>query len=82
MVGKQGVVRVKSTHVEVLRGFIELADSLGFRILGLTFSTVKGPEGNIEFLGHLSLDDVPGIRPDVLDVVEQAHAALDKGADL
>lgn len=81
-VGKKGVVREKSTHVEVLRGFIELADSLGFRILGLTFSPVKGPEGNIEFLGHLSLDDVPGIRPDVLDVVEQAHAALDKGADL
>ena len=78
----QGVVREKSTHVEVLRGFIELADSLGFRILGLTFSPVKGPEGNIEFLGHLSLDDVPGIRPDVVDVVEQAHAALDKGADL
>ena len=81
-VGKKGVVREKSTQVEVLRGFIELADSLGFRILGLTFSPVKGPEGNIEFLGHLSLDDVPGIRPDVLDVVEQAHAALDKGADL
>ena len=81
-VGKKGVVRENSTHVEVLRGFIELADSLGFRILGLTFSPVKGPEGNIEFLGHLSLDDVPGIRPDVLDVVEQAHAALDKGADL
>ena len=81
-VGKKGVVREKSTHVEVLRGFIELADSLGFRILGLTFSPVKGPEGNIEFLGHLSLDDVPGIRPDVVDVVEQAHAALDKGADL
>ncbi|MDY2557058.1 MAG: TlyA family RNA methyltransferase [Candidatus Faecousia sp.] len=81
-VGKKGVVRENRTHVEVLRGFIELADSLGFRILGLTFSPVKGPEGNIEFLGHLSLDDVPGIRPDVVDVVEQAHAALDKGADL
>ena len=81
-VGKKGVVREKSTHVEVLQGFVELADSLGFHILGLTYSPVKGPEGNIEFLGHLSLNDVPGICPDVVDVVEQAHAALDKGADL
>ena len=81
-VGKKGVVREKSTHVEVLQGFVELADSLGFHILGLTYSPVKGPEGNIEFLGHLSLNDVPGICPDVVDVVEQAQAALDKGADL
>ena len=79
-VGKKGVVREKSTHVEVLQGFVELADSLGFHILGLTYSPVKGPEGNIEYLGHLSLNDVPGICPDVVDVVEQAHAALDKGA--
>ena len=79
-VGKKGVVREKSTHVEVLQGFVELADSLGFHILGLTYSPVKGPEGNIEFLGYLSLNDVPGICPDVVDVVEQAHAALDKGA--
>ena len=79
-VGKKVVVREKSTHVEVLQGFVELADSLGFHILGLTYSPVKGPEGNIEFLGHLSLNDVPGICPDVVDVVEQAHAALDKGA--
>lgn len=79
-VGKKGVVREKSTHVEVLQGFVELADSLGFHILGLTYSPVKGPEGNIEFLGHLSLNDVPDICPDVVDVVEQAHAALDKGA--
>ena len=78
-VGKKGVVREKSTHQEVLDSFVELADQLGFRILGLTFSPVKGPEGNIEFLGHLTLRDVEGIRPDTALVVEQAHAALDKG---
>ncbi len=81
-VGKKGVVREKSTHKEVLDDFVALADSLGFKILGLTFSPVKGPEGNIEFLGHLSLDDVTGIRPDIALVVEQAHAALDKGAEV
>lgn len=79
-VGKKGVVREKSTHVEVLRDFVELANTLDFRILGLTFSPVKGPEGNIEFLGHLRLGDMPGITPDVTAVVEQAHRALDKGA--
>lgn len=81
-VGKKGVVREKSTHKEVLDDFVALADALGFKILGLTFSPVKGPEGNIEFLGHLSLADVAGIRPDTALVVEQAHAALDKGADV
>lgn len=81
-VGKKGVVREKSTHKEVLDDFVVLADSLGFKILGLTFSPVKGPEGNIEFLGHLSLNGVTGIRPDTALVVEQAHAALDKGAEV
>ena len=79
-VGKKGVVRDKSTHMEVLREFVALADSLDFQILGLTFSPVKGPEGNIEFLGHLRLGDVPGMVPDVAAVVEQAHETLDKGA--
>lgn len=80
-VGKKGVVREKSTHKEVLDSFVELAAELNFKILGLTFSPVKGPEGNIEFLGHLSLrEDAEGITPDTADVVEQAHAALDKGA--
>ena len=80
-VGKKGVVREKSTHKEVLDNFVSLADELNFKILGLTFSPVKGPEGNIEFLGHLSLDDVEGIRPDTASVVDQAHATLDKGAN-
>ena len=79
-VGKKGVVRDKATHQEVLDSFVALADELNFTILGLTFSPVKGPEGNIEFLGHLTLAEAEGIRPDTADVVEQAHAALDKGA--
>ncbi len=75
-VGKKGVVREPETHKEVLDNFVALADSLDFKILGLTFSPVKGPEGNIEFLGHLTLDDKSGIRPDTADVVAQAHATL------
>ena len=75
-VGKKGVVREPATHKEVLDNFVALADSLEFKILGLTFSPVKGPEGNIEFLGHLTLADVEGIRPDTADVVRQAHDTL------
>ena len=78
-VGKKGVVRDPKIHKMVLDNFVALVDSLGFKILGLTFSPVKGPEGNIEFLGHLTLDEVEGIRPDTASVVEQAHATLDKG---
>ena len=75
-VGKKGVVRDPKIHKMVLDNFVALVDSLGFRILGLTFSPVKGPEGNIEFLGHLTLADVNGIVPDTADVVAQAHKTL------
>ena len=75
-VGKKGVVRDPSVHQEVLDDFVELTRQIGFKILGLTFSPVKGPEGNIEFLAHLTLADQPGIEPDTADVVAQAHATL------
>jgi len=75
-VGKKGVVRDPKIHQMVLDNFVSLVKSLGFTILGLTFSPVKGPEGNIEFLGHLTLADVPGIEPDTVAVVSQAHKTL------
>ncbi len=75
-VGKKGVVREPETHKEVLDNFVALANELDFNILGLTFSPVKGPEGNIEFLGHLTLADKPGIQPDTAAVVTQAHETL------
>jgi len=75
-VGKKGVVRDPQTHKEVLDNFVALAGELDFTILGLTFSPVKGPEGNIEFLGHLTLGDTAGIRPDTAAVVMQAHETL------
>ena len=75
-VGKKGVVRDPKIHKMVLDNFVNLVDGLGFKILGLTFSPVKGPEGNIEFLGHLTLDEVEGIRPDTAQVVADAHKTL------
>jgi len=75
-VGKKGVVRDAATHKEVLDNFVEPTKELNFKILGLTFSPVKGPEGNIEFLGHLTLADVDGIEPDTAAVVADAHETL------
>ena len=75
-VGKKGVVRDPKIHKMVLDNFVALVDNLGFTILGLTFSPVKGPEGNIEFLAHLTLADLPGIQPDTELIVSQAHETL------
>ena len=75
-VGKKGVVRDPAIHQEVLDDFVALTDEIGFNILGLTFSPVKGPEGNIEFLAHLTLADTEGIHPDTGAVVAQAHETL------
>ena len=78
-VGKKGVVRDPNVHKEVLDQFVEHVTQTGFRILGMTFSPVKGPEGNIEFLAHLTLDEKPGIVPDTEEIVTKAHEALKGG---
>ncbi len=75
-VGKKGVVREPEIHKEVLDQFVTLAEELNFRILGLTFSPVKGPEGNIEFLAHLTLADAESMIPDTAQVVADAHKTL------
>lgn len=55
-VGKKGVVRETSIHREVIEKVMDFADLTGFSILGLTYSPIKGPEGNIEYLIHLKKD--------------------------
>ena len=75
-VGKKGVVRDPAVHEEVLENFLSLAAQLQFTVRNLTFSPVKGPEGNIEFLGHLSMLPDGGIRPDVKALVAAAHETL------
>ncbi|MGN0387303.1 MAG: SAM-dependent methyltransferase, partial [Suilimivivens sp.] len=52
-VGKKGVVKEPAVHEEVIGKVIDFADLLGFEILHLDFSPIKGPEGNIEYLVHL-----------------------------
>lgn len=75
-VGKKGVVRDAKIHKAVLDDFLQFIKSIGFSVLALTFSPVLGPEGNIEFLSHLSLADLPGINPDTECLVANAHRTL------
>ena len=75
-VGKKGGVRDPKVHEEVLNGFLALAAELGMTVRNLTFSPVKGPEGNIEFLGHLSMLPEGAIVPDVPALVAAAHETL------
>lgn len=75
-VGKKGVVRDPAVHQEVLEDFISLAHEIGFTILGLTFSPVKGPEGNIEFLAHLTLAGGEEPAMDAAKLVQDAHETL------
>lgn len=75
-VGKKGVVRDPAVHEEVLQNFISLAKSLDFTIRNLTFSPVKGPEGNIEFLGHLCMEPGDALVPDIPALVAAAHETL------
>lgn len=75
-VGKKGVVRDPAVHEEVLHDFVALAEQLDFTIRDLTFSPVKGPEGNIEFLGYLSLEQGEDRVPELHELVQLAHQSL------
>ncbi len=57
-VGKKGVVRERNVHEEVVRKILDYADSIGFQVLDLEFSPIKGPEGNIEYLMYIQKDGV------------------------
>jgi 23S rRNA (cytidine1920-2'-O)/16S rRNA (cytidine1409-2'-O)-methyltransferase len=74
-VGKKGVVRDTQTHKAVLDAFMQNASESGFTVRGLTFSPVKGPEGNIEYLGWLSQSGVSG-NVDVDAIVSESHKEL------
>ena len=77
-VGKKGVVRDKSVHEEVIEKIRNFAVETGFSVLGLDYSPIKGPEGNIEYLIHLGLDKENNNDISVNAVVEASHAELDK----
>lgn len=80
-VGKKGVVREASVHEEVIKKIVDLSTQLEFVPRELTYSPVKGPEGNIEYLILLDLDKQHQSNIDdnlIKDIVQKAHAQLDK----
>ena len=78
-VGKKGVVRELSTHIEVVQMIVDYARENGFRTLHLSYSPIKGPEGNIEYLLHITKDESRENEEfDIRALVEESHSALSK----
>ena len=82
-VGKKGVVRDRIVHEEVVRDVTAMASGLGFDVLGLDFSPIRGPEGNIEYLMHLRkpagqnvCHEISG--EEIRRLVDASHSRLDK----
>ncbi len=75
-VGKKGVVRDPAVHLEVLQNFLIHAKESGFTVLGITFSPIRGPEGNIEYLGYLESGEWVEKDFDLAAIVEASHATL------
>lgn len=79
-VGKKGVVRDKNVHIEVVKTVLDFAVENGFSVEGLSFSPIKGPEGNIEYLAFLRKSSEPNHISDeeIIGIVEKSHENLDK----
>ena len=79
-VGKKGVVRDKSVHIAVIEKIIGLIAENNFSLLGLDFSPIKGPEGNIEYLCFIEKDEKSENRCEVnaAQVVELSYKALER----
>lgn len=77
-VGKKGVVREPAIHEEVLTKFIQNANEAGFNVKGITFSPIKGPEGNIEFLAYLESVNEMNLSSKINceEIVRTAHEEL------
>ena len=75
-VGKKGVVRDPAVHLEVLENFLIHAKESDFTVLGLTYSPIRGPEGNIEYLGYLEKGEWQPMEFDLKGLVEESHQTL------
>ena len=78
-VGKKGVVKDKKIHAAVIEKILNFAREINFKICGLDFSPIKGPEGNIEFLTHLSKNisaEEINLQEKILQTVDAAHEEL------
>ena len=79
-VGKKGVVRDPKVHCEVVQNMVDFCINNGFSVLGLDYSPIKGPEGNIEYLLYIQKSDNPITEINVTpqQLVERSHKELDK----
>ena len=75
-VGKKGVVRDPKIHEQVVRDILDFAREIGFSLMGLDFSPIKGPEGNIEYICHLKNGAYAVPEPNVEAVVAASHENL------
>ena len=78
-IGKNGVVREESTHIEVLRSAVECAKECGFFIKELDYSPITGPKGNIEYLMYLTKKGggkEPELEPAIINTVALSHKEL------
>ena len=75
-VGKKGVVRDPAVHLEVLEHFLDHAMENHFTVLGITYSPIRGPEGNIEYLGYLEKSEAAEQIPDLKALVDESHQVL------
>lgn len=80
-VGKKGVVRDPKVHLEVLGNFLTHAKDNHFTVLGITYSPIRGPEGNIEYLGYLRKSGEPDTIPDLAALVDASHSELKERRD-
>lgn len=77
-VGKKGVVRDIKVHYSVIENVLEFAKSAGFAALGLSYSPIKGPEGNIEYLAYLKKSkEICTVQDaDIKEIVDKSHLEL------
>ena len=78
-VGKKGVVRDPAVHLEVLERFFRHAAEAGFGVKDMAFSPIRGPEGNIEYLGYLQAGAETTWCGELAALVEQSHRTLEGG---
>ena len=79
-VGKKGVVRDPSVHIEVVKMIYDFCLDNGYSVLNLDYSPIKGPEGNIEYLIHIKKSDNPSsfTKTSPEELVKNSHLELDK----
>lgn len=76
-VGKKGVVRDQKVHVEVVEMIVDFVRQIGFKTLDLSYSPIKGPEGNIEYLLYITKDQTKENKEfDIKAMVEESHRSL------